>query len=245
MKVTYLSSALLVLNAALSMNLVQAVPAAKKQQARAKTPVKSASKAQNANMAKVTFELPGFSRTGTPRPISNTTAPTWKERKPVYLPKGAKVVSRGKTVTSSDEFPIIGTLSMITDGDKKGSEGSWVEFGPGTQWVQIDLGKPTKMYGVLLWHYHGESRVYRDVIVQASNDADFVTGVTTLYNNDADNSSGMGIGKQIEYYEHNTGQWIQFDKPAKARYIRLYSRGNTSDPQNQYIEAEVWGDPNK
>jgi hypothetical protein len=216
----------------------------------ARTSVKTSSKVkttkpQNANLIEAKFDLPAFTRLGTPKVIRDTTAPVWKKRQPVYLPKGARVVSRGKTVTSSDDFPIIGTLSMITDGAKAGSEGNWVELGPGPQWVQIDLGKATTMYGVLLWHYFGESRVYRDVIVQASNDADFVTGVTTLYNNDGDNSSGLGIGQQREFYEDLSGQWIAFNKPQKARYLRLYSRGNTSDPQNQYIEAEVWGDPNK
>ena len=30
-------------------------------------------------------------------------------------------------------------------------------------------------------------------------------------------------------------------RKGQARYVRLYSRGNTSDPQNQYIEVEVIG----
>ena len=29
-----------------------------------------------------------------------------------------------------------GTLDMITDGDKSGDEGSWIELGPGKQWVR-------------------------------------------------------------------------------------------------------------
>ncbi len=210
----------------------------------AKSAAKPAPKTASSAVA-VKFLLPPATYTGTPRQIRDTTAKPWKARPTVMLPKGAQIVSKGKTVTASDDFPIIGTLSMITDGVKEGTEGNWVELGPGTQWVQIDLGKATTVYGALLWHYFGEARVYRDVVVQASNDADFVTGVTTLYNNDQDNSSGLGAGKEIEYYEHNTGQWVQFSKPAKARYIRLYSRGNTSDPQNQYIEAEIWGDATK
>ena len=197
------------------------------------------------DMAAVKFDLPPATYTGTPRQIRDTTAPVWKARPAVMLPKGAKVVSKGAKVTSSDDFPIIGTLDMITNGVKDGTEGNWVELGPGTQWVQIDLGKPTTMYGVLLWHYFGEARVYRSVVVQASNDADFVTGVSTLYNNDQANNAGLGAGKDLEYYEHNSGQWLNFNKPQKARYLRLYSRGNTSDPQNQYIEAEVWGDTAK
>ncbi len=228
---------------ALALTALTAVPSIYSAHA---APVKKApvKKAPATGKTAVSFKLPGKSYQGTQKQVRDTTAPppTEKLRPPVYLPKGAKIVSKGKTVTASDDFPIIGTLSMITDGVKEGTEGNWVELGPGTQWVQIDLGKATTTYGVLLWHFHGDTRVYRDVVVQASNDADFVTGVTTLYNNDQDNSSGLGAGKQREFYDTYQGQWISFDKPQKARYIRLYSRGNTSDPQNQYIEAEIWGD---
>ncbi len=230
---------------ALNSMTAQAAPAKKPATKPAAKPASKPAATPASGTVAVTFEVPKPTYSGTPRQIRDTTAKVWKMRPTVMLPKGAKVVSKGKTVTGSDDFPIIGTLSMLTDGAKDGTEGNWVELGPGTQWVQIDLGKPTTSYGLLLWHYFGEARVYRDVVVQAANDADFVTGVTTLYNNDQDNSSGLGAGKDIEFYEHNTGQWIQFGKPAKARYIRIYSRGNTSDPQNQYIEAEVWGDPAK
>ena len=53
---------------------------------------------------------------------------------------GTRKLSEGATVTASDEAPIIGELAMVTDGDKEGADGSFVEFGPGVQWVQIDLG---------------------------------------------------------------------------------------------------------
>ena len=45
-----------------------------------------------------------------------------------------------KKVTSSDDAPVIGELAMVTDGDKEGADGSYVELGPDKQWVQIDLG---------------------------------------------------------------------------------------------------------
>ena len=170
---------------------------------------------------------------------------------PVYLPAGSSNIALHKPVTSSDETrrdgyvigesnPFIGTLNMVTDGEKESSEGSWVALKGGTQWVQIDLQKPFTLHGVLLWHYHYEPRVYRDVIVQVSNDVDFILNVRTVFNNDADNSSGFGIGKDREYYEHHQGIWIPL--PAeKARYVRLYSQGNTSGPLNEYCEVEVWG----
>ena len=226
-----------------ALMIVPAAQAAPTKKAPAKPIAKAPTKVDN---AKADFNLPEKCYQGTPRNVANTTAdkPTDKLRAPIYLPKGAKVVSKGAKVTASDEYPIVGTLSLVTDGIKDGTEGNWVELGPGTQWVQIDLGKPTTMYGVLLWHFHGESRVYRDVVVQTSNDANFVSA-STIYNNDQDNSSGLGAGKQREFYDTYQGQWIGFSKPQKARYIRFYSRGNTSDPQNQYIEAEVWGDTAK
>lgn len=206
-------------------------------------PAKVSTTAANANLKAAPFVLPGKISLGTPRQVKDTTAPPYSERPrvPIYLPKGAANIALHKPVTASDDLPIIGTLAQITDGDKKGTEGSWVEFGPGTQWVQIDLQKVSTLYGALLWHYHGEVRVYRDIVVQVADDADFVTNVRTLYNNDQDNSSGLGAGKDREFYGTFQGQWIGFKQPVKARYIRFYSRGNSSDPQNQYIEAEVWG----
>ncbi len=183
-----------------------------------------------------------------PVQIRDTTAlrnDAYKPLPPFYVPKGAKVVSKGKTVTSSDDFPIIGTLSMITDGIKEGTEGNWVELGPGTQWVQIDLGQRSRIYGLHLWHYFGESRAYRDVIVQVCDENTFTKNVRTIYNNDQDNSSGFGKGTEREFYESNQG--FRIDTRGKnyegivGRFVRLYSRGNTSDPQNQYIEVEVIG----
>lgn len=180
-----------------------------------------------------------------PRQIRDTTAPHWKKHPPFFVPYGSTNIARGKRVTSSDDFPIIGALSQITDGAKEVSEGNWVELGPGTQWVQIDLRYPSRIYGVHLWHYFGEMRVFRDVILQVADNEDFTKNVRTLYNNDHDDTSGFGKGKDKEYFEHNTG--FIMDTRGKnyqgviARYVRLYSRGNSSDPQNQYTEVEVIG----
>ena len=81
---------------------------------------------------------------------------------------------------------------MVTDGDKEGADGEYVELAPGKQWVQIDLEKASDVYAVLVWHYHAEGRVYHGVVVQLSNDPEFKTGVTTVYNNDFDNAHGLG-----------------------------------------------------
>ncbi len=229
---------------ALPMLAAPAKPAAKPKPV-AKPMIKPAAKAKPkigpaAGTAEAKFVLPAASYLGTPKQIKDTTAPLFQKRGPVYLPIGATNLAAGKKATSSDDAPIIGDLTLITNGEKGAEEGQWVELGPSTQWVQIDLEKTAAIYGVLLWHYHGESRVYRDVVVQLADDPDFVTNVRTVYNNDKDNTSGLGAGKDREFYEAAQGQWIPI-AGLKARYVRFYSRGNTSDPQNQYIEAEVWG----
>ena len=158
------------------------------------------------------------------------------------VPKGVTLLSVGKPVSASDEEPIIGEIAMITDGDKEGSEGSFVELGPGVQWVQIDLGDSYKIYPIVVWHFHSQAAVYFDVVIQVSDDPDFIDSVEVVFNNDHDNSSGLGVGKQKEYIEVYEGRLFK-GKGAKGRYVRLYSNGNTSTDLNHYIEVEVYGKP--
>ena len=138
---------------------------------------------------------------------------------------------------------------MLTDGDKEGSDGSYVELGPDTQWAQIDLGAPANIFALVVWHYHGEGRVYHDLVVQVADDADFIENVKTVFNNDFDNSSGLGLGKNLEYIEDYRGKLIDAKtdqgEPVKARFVRLYSKGNTSNDMNHYVEVEVYGKPAK
>ena len=98
---------------------------------------------------------------------------------------------------------------------------------------------------MLVWHFHVEPVVFHDVVVQVSNDPNFIDGVSTIFNNDQDNSAGLGIGKDREYFETNEGKLIDAHD-AKARYVRLYSRGSTfRDQLNRYTEVEVYGLPGK
>jgi len=78
------------------------------------------------------------------------------------------------------------------------------------------------------------------VIVQTADDPDFVTNVTTLFNNDIDNSAGLGVGTDMHYVETHKGELIDA-KGARARYVRLYSNGNSADDLNHYVEVEVYG----
>ena len=165
-------------------------------------------------------------------------------RDPFNAPEGSKVLSRDKAVTASDEDPITGDIEQVTDGDKEGEDGSYIEFGPNLQHVQVDLEKNCVIHAVIVWHYHKEPRVYHDVIVQVADDPDFINNVRTLFNNDFDNSAGLGVGKDWEYYDTFEGRLIK-GKSEKARYVRCYSKGNTSDDMNHMVEIEVWGAPVK
>jgi hypothetical protein len=84
--------------------------------------------------------------------------------------------------------------------------------------------------------------VYHDVVVQVADDPDFIENVRTLYNNDYDNSAGLGVGKDPSYIETSEGRLVD-GKGLEARYVRLYSNGNTSNEMNHYVEVEVFGKP--
>jgi hypothetical protein len=176
-----------------------------------------------------------------PSPHMETYDPD-KARPTFLVPLGTTNVALGRPVTSSDRGPIIGDVAYATDGEKRGSDGHFVELGPLTQWVQIDLGERSAVYAVLVWHYFAEKRLYHDVVVQVSDDPDFIKDVRTIHNNDFDNSSGLGIGKDLEYVEDYRGRLIDAGS-VKGRYVRLYSRGNTSNDQSHYVEVEVYGKP--
>jgi hypothetical protein len=115
---------------------------------------------------------------------------------------------------------------------------------PGKQWVQIDLEAPANIYKIAMWHYHKQAQAYIDVLVQVSDDPEFKTGVTTLFNSDHDDTSALGKGGDPAYVETNHGRVIDA-KGTKARYVRLWSNGNTSNDMNHYCEVQVYGTPAK
>jgi hypothetical protein len=163
-----------------------------------------------------------------------------KPRDPLNVPKGTRLLSKDCKVTSSDTAPLIGELSSLTDGDKEHDSTTCVELGINIQWGQVDLGKEKELFAASVWHYHGDARVYKDVICQVSNDPDFIENVMTVFNNDHDNSSKLGRGTDREYFETNEGRAFPING-VKGRYVRFYSRGNSSNETNHYTEIEVYG----
>lgn len=204
-----------------------------------------AAKADN-ELVPIDIKLPKPMFVGTPQnmQVPNLEKPLGKPRPPFLAPKGTKNVALGKSIASTDEEPIIGEIEMITDDDRAATDGSFVELGPFTQHVTVDLSSKHTIYAILLWHFHKQPRVYFDVVVQVADDPDFIINVQTVFNNDHDNSSGLGVGKDMHYVE--TAEGKLFDaKGVEGRYVRCYSNGNTNNDLNHYIEVEVYGEPVK
>jgi hypothetical protein len=192
------------------------------------------------------LELPAPTLKGTPEQLPtgpNIEANSDKAPAALMIASGAKNVALGKTVTSSVK-PFTGELNQIADGKKEAFDYDTVEMKKGAQWVQIDLGEPYAIQAIALWHDHRYIQVMHDVIVQVSDDPEFKTGVTTLFNNDTDNSSGLGVGTDREYFERHFGRVID-GKGVKARYVRGYTKGSHLSALNCWQEIEVYALPAK
>lgn len=143
-------------------------------------------------------------------------------------------VALNKTVTGSIA-PLRPELAV--DG-QSGNTDQFTELGDGPQWLQIDLGETYWLTQIKMWHYYGDNRTYHDVIVELSTDA---TTWTAVFNNDADNSAGRGVGADAEYAETAAGKTVDFGQTS-ARYVRLWTWGNSINIWNHYVEvmAEAW-----
>jgi len=75
---------------------------------------------------------------GTPHNLKgpHLEKPRSGKRPDLAVPAGLTHVALNKPVTASDTAPTLGELSQVTDGDKDGVEGSYVEIGPGKQYFE-------------------------------------------------------------------------------------------------------------
>ena len=103
-----------------------------------------------------------------------------------------------------------------------------LELSHGQQLVQIALEDTFEIQGIWVWHKHQNMRAYVDDVEEI-----------TLDNSDHDNSSGLGLGRDLIYAERHRGR-VMAGKGVKGRYVRLYSNGSTSNELNHYIEVEAW-----
>jgi len=184
---------------------------------------------------------PGFK--GTPKDVETNafTEPlSDKPRPAMMVPSGLKNLAPGSKITCSDKTAASDALAKVVDGDKEASDQSIIFLRKGTQYIQLDFGSPQELYAAVVWHAHNSAKIYHDVIVQVANDPDFIDKPQILYNNDRDNTSGLGVGTDREYFETHEGRLINM-KGVKARYVRFYSKGSTESALNEYTEIEVYG----
>lgn len=187
----------------------------------------------------ISLPQPMFVGTPTNFDVENLEEPLGESRPPFFAPAGTSNVAKEKSVSSSYE-PRIGELWRITDGYKEATSYSYVELGPGHQYITIDLEDIFTVYAITIWHYHMSARVYRNIVVQVSDDPDFIMDVKTVFNSDTKNALGFGIGEDYHYVETHEGKLIDA-KGITGRYVRLHSSGNTENEFNHYIEVEVYG----
>jgi len=160
------------------------------------------------------------------------------------MPRDASNVAPGKKITCSDKNATAADLAKLADGDKESEESSILLLHKGLQWVQFDLGTTDEIFAVVLWHAFDAPKIYRSVVVQVADDADFTENARTLFNNDRENTAGLGIGADRQYFETNQGKIIDA-KGARARFVRLYSNGNSDSLLNEYTEVEIYARPAK
>ena len=205
---------------------------------------------QDASVAKsglsplpITLPIPQFAGTPTNlQGVDNLEPPLGRPRPDFMAPPDVTNVAQHKPVTALMDPPIMGELSQVVDGDKEATEDGLVDLGPMKQWVQIDLESPQELWTVVFWHFHKQERVYFDVVVQVADDPDFITNVRTLFNNDIDNSSGLGVGTDKHYIDTSEGKLVDAKREV-AQYVRLYSNQNNLNDRSHYLEIEVYARP--
>jgi hypothetical protein len=168
-----------------------------------------------------------------------------KKRAPFMVPSGVRNIALFRPVSSSEQEPVTGDVDQITDGLKKSGQFDFVELGPGRHWVQVDLGDTRTLYAIVIWHFYKNAVIYNDVIVQVAEDAAFSRNVRTLFNNDHDNSSGMGKGSDTAYCSRWWGEVVDTRgkgrQGTRARYVRVYTAEGMEEEPVRFVEISVYG----
>jgi hypothetical protein len=209
----------------------------------------AATNAANASpdLVPLVLKLPAPVFSGTPKAAPEglaMEATLDKPAPPLQVPRDVSNIAPGKKITSSDKNATRADLAKLTDGNKEADEENIVQLSKGPQWVQFDLAGSKEIYAIVVWHAHDTAKIFRSVIVQIADDQDFTDNVRTLFNNDRDNSTGLGAGTDRQYFETFRGKIIDA-KGAKASFVRLCSSGSTESKLNEYTEVEIYGRPAK
>ena len=156
--------------------------------------VAASAQTQDQTKVELKLKLPKPMFIGTPRNIRtpNLEAVTGKPRGPFFVPAGTSCCRSGNRSRRATRRRSSGSSPSSPTARSRARTAISSNSGRAKQWVRIDLKESAALRAILVWHYHSQARVYRDVVVQVSDDKDFVTGVTTLFNNDHDNTLGAG-----------------------------------------------------
>ena len=194
-------------------------------------------------MVELEIDLPEPNYSGPPVPLPRRYRPelSWEPRDPVYVPEGVENAAFGQPVSASAE-PTYNELADIVNGENSYDPYKVVELPDGPQWIQIDLESEHEIYVVLFWQFFESERTYFDVVVQVSNDPKFEEDVTTVFNNDDDDTLGFGEGDDPEFITAHDGKLVEVDG-IEACYVRLWSNGNSWNDRNHWIEVEVHAKP--
>ncbi|WP_262680938.1 DUF5123 domain-containing protein [Paenibacillus sp. J5C2022] len=133
----------------------------------------------------------------------------------------------------------------LTDGSTASGTSVVGNTGYPIAYVQLDLGtfKDVSMFK-MFFQASSHLYTYKDLAIQVSETADFYDAFT-IYNNDEDNSIGLGYGEDEEFIATPSGTTIMM-APKKARYIRFWVGGYESgdgvaSPLTYIKELEVYG----
>jgi len=191
------------------------------------------------------LKLPAPAFKGTPKelPEGLVVEPlSDKPRPALMVPQGCENLAAGVIPSCSVTNTSPTRLAKITDGKKEAYEEQIVLLRKGVQSLTFDLKKPAALHAIVIWHAHDTSKVYRCVVVQIADDADFTRNVRTLFNNDTENQTGQGVGTDRQYFETHEGKLVPA-RGEQARFVRMFSRGSTESALNEYTEVEIWGKP--
>ncbi|RSX58061.1 discoidin domain-containing protein [Bifidobacterium samirii] len=145
-------------------------------------------------------------------------------------------------------------LKIGVDG-KKDSTDSYGDFSgsdnKAASYAEFDLGGTYELMGegddptkdvIRLWRYWGDARVYKNTVIVASEKGTFEDGdYTVLYNADADNKFGFGIGTATTYGETQDGLHVDVASGVRASRIRVYMNGSNKNQSNHIVEFEAMG----
>ena len=181
---------------------------------------------------------------GNPRGVKPPHLRAKGRRPPFMVRPGMTNLALYKPVSASEE-PVIGDVDQITDGLKKSGQFDYVEIGPGLGWVQVDLGKLRTVHAVVIWHYYKNATIYNDVIVRLADDPEMARNVTTVLNNDHDNSARLGKGDDKAFYTRWWGEIADArgddGKGTPGRYVRVYTADGMENEPVRFVEIAVYG----